>query len=131
MRSYRIISLILCILFFIVGFIFLAAPNGVLRFFNSLSGPLHFPESDMTGYHLYPVLAVGYMYIAGLMAFFMFKNPENRLAPLLLAHGKFASSLVSFLFIFLHGAFLILIVNGLIDFIIGLTVLILRKKSEA
>ena len=95
MRLYRPVSLILSIVFAVVGLLFLSIPDRVLMFFNDISGHLGMTLSPVESHSFYVMLAAGYMYLVTLLAFFMYRHPENRMFPLLLAHGKLASSILS------------------------------------
>ncbi len=130
LRLYKIISLTFSITFIIVGFIFLSIPDKVLVFFNTLSDYLGMAPMPVIGFDFYVVLAVAYMYLVALLAFWMYRHPENRFFPLLLANGKFASSLISFYAFFAHQPYLIFAVNGLVDGLIGLTVMIFYRKMK-
>ncbi len=118
-RFYKIFSLAFCIIFLVVGFIFLILPGKVLVFFNTLSSRLEMPPSPVDGVDLYLALAVAYMYLVGLMAFLMWRHPENPHFPFFLAHGKLASSLLSLLFFAAHRPYLIFLVNFVVDGLIG------------
>jgi hypothetical protein len=123
MNSYKIFSLALSIVFAVVGFIFLLIPDGVLVFFNTISSSIGFPTSPVAGVNFYLILALGYMYVVTLLAFFMYRHPENRALPLLLANAKIASSILSFCLAVFYVPYLIYIVNGIVDGLIGITVL--------
>ena len=130
MKIYRPVSLILTILFAITGLLFLFIPGRVLTLFNNMSPAFHLPESPVTGFSFYLILAVGYMYLVTVLAFLMYRNPENKNFPLLLSHGKIASSLLSLgLFVF-HAHYLIYITNFVIDGIIGIIVTIFYTRIE-
>jgi hypothetical protein len=114
MKFYRVAALALAASFLLVGALFLAVPDGVLSFFNRLSGPLGLPEAPPIGHSFFLVLTSGYMYLVSLLAWLMFRHPENRTFPLILVHGKSASSLLSLGFFLAHSPFLIYLVDGLI-----------------
>ena len=82
------------------------------------------------GLNFYIVLAVAYMYLVGLLAFLMYKHPENMYFPLLLANGKLASSLLSLYMFSFHLPFLILVVNCIVDGLIGVAALIFYFKIK-
>ena len=133
MKIYRPASIILMLIFAVTGLLFLAIPDQVLNLFNNLSGNFRMPEAPLTGFNFYLILAVGYMYLVTLLAFLMFRHPENKYFPQLLAHAKITSSLLSLgLFIF-HAHYLIYLSNFIIDGIIGAGVIVLyvkiRRKS--
>ena len=86
--------------------------------------------SPVTGVNFYIVLAVAYMYLAALLAFLMYRHPENMYFPLLLANGKLASSLISLYIFSIHQPHLIFIVNCLVDGLIGIVALIFYSKIK-
>jgi hypothetical protein len=106
-----------------VGLLFLFMPGGVLVFFNNISRHLGMERSPIQGAGFYIILAVGYMYLVALLAYFMYRYPENRYFPLLLVNGKLASSILSLYLFLVHQPYLIYIVNCLIDGLIGFVVL--------
>lgn len=63
MRTYKILSLILILLFACTGILFLFVPGGVFNLFNSLSSYFGMPQSPVTGFNFYLILASGYMYL--------------------------------------------------------------------
>lgn len=130
LRLYKIFSLSSSIIFFIVGFIFLLIPSRVLVFFNTLSGYFGMAPSPVIGPNFYIVLAVAYMYLVALLAFLMYRNPENKHFPLLLANGKLASSLLSLYIFSFHQLFLIFIVNCIVDGLIGVAASIFYFKIK-
>ncbi len=130
LRAYRIISLMLSIIFLVVGFLFLLIPGKVLSFFNTVSGQLGFSPSPVNSIDFYLVLAVAYMYLAALLAFLMWRHPENRHFPLLLAHGKMASSFLSILLFAFRWPYLIFLVNFVVDGLIGIVVMIFSSKIK-
>jgi hypothetical protein len=119
MRLYRTAALVLAAGFLVVGALFLAVPDGVLSFFNRLSGPLGLPEAPLIGRPFFLVLASGYMYLVSLLAWLMFKHPDNRVYSRLLVHGKSASSLLSLIFFLVQRPFLIFLANFLVDGLIA------------
>ena len=120
MRFYRIFSLSFAIIFLIVGCLFLLVPGKILIFFNSLAEDLRLNQSPVPDFNFYVVLAVAYMYLATLVAFLMYKHPENSYFPLLLANGKLASSLISLCIFVFSLPYLILVVNCVVDGLIGI-----------
>ena len=129
MKIYRPVSLILMCLFAVTGLLFLFIPGQVLTLFNHFSIPLGMPASPVTGLSFYLILAVGYMYLVTVLAFLMYRHPENKYFPQLLAHAKIASSLLSLAFFLLHAHYLIYLANFVIDGFIGAAILILYFKA--
>ena len=130
MRFYRSISLMLMILFAATGIIFLSIPDRVLILFNTFSGVLGTQRAPLDGWSFYLILAVGYMYLVSILAFLMYKRPENRYFPLLLTHAKLASSVLSLALFLLHANYLIYLANFVVDGVIGSVVLVLYLKTR-
>ena len=130
MKYYKTISLALMLIFAATGIIFLAIPDKVMVFFNFLSSFISLQESPKTAWNFYLILAAGYMYLVTLLAFLMFKHPENRYFPQLLTHAKLASALLSLAFFLIHGHYLIYLANFIIDGAIGSGVLVLYLKMR-
>lgn len=119
MKVYRAAALVLAAGFLIVGLLFLAVPEGVVGFFNRLSGPLGMPEAPPMGRAFFLVLTSGYMYLVSLLAWLMFRQPENKTFPILLFQGKLATSLLSLGFFLVHRPFLIYLANFCVDGLIA------------
>jgi len=130
LRAYRIISLMFSIIFLAVGFLFLLMPGKVLNFFNTVSGYIGFSPSPVDSTDFYLVLAVAYMYLAALLAFLMWRHPGNRHFPLLLAHGKIASSFISILLFAIRWPYLIFLVNFVVDGLIGIVALMFSRNIK-
>lgn len=130
MRYYRAAAIGLAASFALVGFLFLALPDGVLRFFNSLSSPLGLPAAPPAGFQFYLVLASGYMYLVTLLAWLMFRHPENGTYARLLTQAKLATSLLSLGFFLLHRHFFIYLANFLVDGLIGVGVWALGRRAR-
>ena len=133
MKIYKLISLTMVMLFAVTGILFLGLPDKVVIFFNTLSAYLGMRPAPLTGWNLYQVLAVGYMYIVTILAFLMFKHANNLSFPLLLTHAKLASSLLSLAIFLLQGPYLIYLANFAVDAVIGVVVLnlYLRLRRSA
>lgn len=125
---YKIMSLVLAVLFAGVGIIFLIMPAGVIEFFNTISRPLGMKLAPLTGYQFFLILAAAYMYMVTLLAWFMFRHPENKTYPLLLVQAKAVSSLLSFLSFIVHQPFLIYLTNSVVDGAIAVFVLVMYLK---
>ncbi len=129
---YRAIALALAIAFAAVGLVFLCTPATVV---NALEQVAHFvggrgmPAADVDS-ALFRALAVAYMYVVTLLAWMMFRQPASTIWPALLAHAKFASAAVSLLLFVTHTAYLVYVANGIIDGLIGLLALALRRYPK-
>jgi hypothetical protein len=110
--------------------LFLGIPDKVLQLFNTLSSTLGMPPSPLSDWSFYLMLAVGYMYLVTVLAFLMFKHPENRYFPLLLTHAKLFSSLLSLALFLIQSHYLIYLANFIIDGVIGIVVLFLYLKMR-
>lgn len=121
----------LAVLFAVVGLLFLCIPGGVLAFFNTLSKPLGLPLAPKESGVIFHALAVGYMYLVTLLAWSMFRQPDSRVYPLLLAHAKIASGIISLLLFVIQNTYLIYLANGIIDSLLGIGVLIIYRRCTA
>ena len=130
MKYYKTISLLLSITFGITGLIFLFYSNGVLHFFNAVSENFGMAQAPETGLNFFLILAAGYMYLVTLIAFFMYRFPENSFFPLLLANGKIASSVLSLGFFMFLNKYFIYLTNFVVDGLIGLLAFILYFKLK-
>jgi len=131
---YRFFSLAQAAVFAVVGLLFLILPGLVLGFFNRLSQPLGMAPSPLQAGSFYPVLAVAYMYLVTLLAWRMARRPADPLPPRLLAHAKFASSILSLAFFFGTAPYLVYLANAGVDAGIGalaLWLLRLQKRHSA
>lgn len=117
-------------MFAAIGLIFLVLPDGVLLFFNNLSRVFGMTEAPIAESGFYLILAVGYMYLVTILAFFMYRHPRNVHFSLLLINAKSASSILSFLFFAFSHPYLIFLANGIIDGAIAAGLLILRAKMK-
>jgi hypothetical protein len=123
MRLYKSISFILIVLFAATGIIFLTIPDKVLILFNSFSGFLGLQSSPLVGWNFYLILAAVYMNLVTVLAFLMFKHPDNHYFPMFLIHAKLASSILSLAFFLLHAHYLVYLANFIVDGVIGVIVL--------
>jgi len=119
----KAVSLVLAGSFALVGLAFLFIPSRVLAFFNRLSAAIGWPPLPVGEAFFFLILAVAYMYLVTVLAWRMFRHPENPTYPILLAHGKLASAVLSFGFFLARGPCLIFLVNGIIDGLIGVGIL--------
>jgi len=127
---YKSTSYLLAIVFAAVGLIFLFAPDGLIGFFNRISGRLGMTPSPENGLDFFLILAAAYMYLVTVLAWMMGRHAENPIFPLLLVNGKIASSLLSFGFFFISKPYLIFLVNGIVDGLIGGGVLLLFFRTK-
>lgn len=130
MKYYKILSAAFCVIFFTVGLTFLLLPGKVLIFFNTLSQLVGMRPSPVEAIDIYLALAVAYMYMVGLIAFLMYRNPKNHHYPLLLANGKIASSILSLLLFAVLQPYLIFLVNFVVDGLIGVTAWVFYSKLK-
>ena len=131
MKLYRAVSLTLTIIFAVTGLFFLFIPDKVLILFNNLSPTFHLSVSPVIGANFYLILAAAYMYLVTVLAFRMFRHPENRVYPALLVHAKLASSVLSLALFLVHAHYLIYLANFVVDGFIGILVIILSRKAKA
>lgn len=124
---YRSTSLIMAFVFALVGFLFLFFSDGVLALFNGVSDAIGFPGGPEHAAGFYLGLAVSYMYLVSLIAFMMWRYPQDRVLPLLLINGKAASAILSLgLFVF-QQPLLIYATNAVVDGTIAVGIFILHK----
>jgi hypothetical protein len=127
-KVYKLISLIMALTFALVGLIFLFMAEGVLIFFNGLSGQLGMLPAPVAGTDFYLVLAVAYMYVVTLLAYKMYRQPENKQYPVLLINAKTATSIISILLFIFQQPYLIYITNTIVDGSIALFLLLVLLK---
>lgn len=130
MRLYKLFSLTIAVIFAAVGLIFLFYPNAVLIFFNSISRYWGWPPSPVQGASFYLTLAAAYMYLVTILAFQMYRHPEEKIYPFLLAQGKLASSVLSIFLFLTDQHYLVYFANFVIDGCIGLVALCVLKVKR-
>ena len=130
MKLYKPISLALTLVFAATGMLFLFLPDNVLALFNTISSWWGMTPTPVTGFSFYLILAVGYMYLVTVLAFLMFRHPENRSFALLLINAKMASSVLSLAFFLLQAHYLIYLANFVVDGLIGVMVLALYVNAR-
>ena len=128
--SYKVFSLGLALIFAAVGAIFLVLPRETLAFFNAMSRRLGMVEGPAER-SFFVALAVGYMYVVTVLAWLMYRSPREKIYPLLLAQAKLASSVLSFVMFAAEAAWLIYLVNGIVDGGLGLIVLAMYFRVKA
>ncbi len=127
---YKTASLVLSIAFAVVGLLFLFFSDGTLALFNRVSESIGLQGGPEEAAGFYLGLAVSYMYLVSLIAFLMWRYPQDRRLPLLLINGKAASSLFSAGFFVFDHPLLIYGTNAIVDGAIAAGVFILYKKSS-
>ena len=130
MKLYKLFSITVAVIFAVVGLIFLIFPDWALIFFNNFSGYLGLPKAPLQGSGFYLILTSAYMYLVTLLAILMYRYPQQRVYPFLLAHGKLASSIISLYMFIIHQHYLIYLANFLVDGLIGIAALYLMKKMK-
>lgn len=131
MRVYKLFSLGAAAIFAAVGLVFLFSPASALAFFNGISGYVGLPESPVQGAGFYLILASAYMYLVALLAYLMYRQPEQTVYPALLAHAKLASSVISLYLFLTHRPYLIYLANFAVDGFIGIAALYLMRMRKA
>ena len=91
-RLHAVLGAALAAAFAAVGLLFVVIPGGVLRFFDALSRRAGFAPFPGPLERFWLVLAAAYMYVVTVLAWFMFRRPEDPAYPRLLAHAKLASA---------------------------------------
>ena len=122
-RTIRAAGVVLAAAFAAVGLAFLIIPSGVVAFFNRISAPWGFPAAPTGEPGLYVILAVSYMAVVTALAAGMARQPGNPVFPRLLALAKIASSVLSLGSFALRAGTFVVLVNGVVDGLIGLFVL--------
>ena len=134
MKLYKPLSFIGMLLFAVTGLIFLFFPWKIFVFFNTISRFLGMSRSPVKGIMFYCIYTVGYLYTAAIIAFFMYRNPENRHFPLLLTGGQLVVAAVSLAMFLAHKPYLIyavsFILNGIIGAIAFVSYIKIRKLSD-
>lgn len=130
MRLYRAIALVLAVSFAVTGVVFLVAPGEVGALLDRLGIAVGsvLPAADLES-GLFRALAVAYMYLVTLLAWMMFTRPAEPLWPTLLAHAKLASAAISLVLFVSHRPYVVYLVNGLVDGLLGATALVLRRQA--
>lgn len=130
MRLYRSIALALAVAFAATGLVFLAAPAQVNVFLGALGigAGEALPAADLDS-GLFRALAGAYMYLVTLFAWRMFRRPAEPAWPTFLAHAKLASALISFLLFAAHRSYLVYLLNGIVDGVLGALAFALRGQA--
>lgn len=130
MRLYKLFSLVTAAIFAVAGLVFLFFPAAVPIFFNSISGYFGLPQAPVQGTDFYLILASAYMYLVALLAYLMYRYPEQNIYPFLLAQGKLVSSFISVYLFLVHQPYLIYFANFVIDGFIGIAALYFMKMKK-
>jgi hypothetical protein len=123
-KIYKLASLIMALTFALVGLIFLFMAERVPIFFNGISQQLGMLPAPVEGYNFYLVLAVAYMYMVTLLAWLMYRHPENRSYLFILINAKTASSVISLLLFIFQQPYLVYLTNAIVDGSIALILLL-------
>ena len=126
----KTLALALAVIFAVVGAIFLLLPGGTLAFFNSLSERVGMAQGPAEG-SFFVVLAAAYMAVVTVLAWRLFRSPGDRASAGLLVLAKLASSTLSFALFAASARWLILLVNGVIDGVLGLAVWAVYFRGKA
>ena len=133
MKTIKVTGFTAAFVFAAVGLVFLLDPEGVLVFFNDMSGFFGLPQSSVQSAGFYPALSAAYMYLVTILACLIALHPEEKWFPFLLANGKLASSALSLFLFVTDRPYLIYITNCIVDGLIGLAALLcyirIRRKA--
>ena len=127
-RLHSTVGAALAAVFAVVGLLFVVVPASVLRFFDVLSRHAGFAPFPGPLERFWLVLAAAYMYVVTVLAWFMFRRPEDPAYPRLLAHAKLASAALSLAAFVLLAPHLILLANAVADGAIGLVAVWLWRR---
>jgi hypothetical protein len=126
-NTYRFISLALAATFAGVGLAFLLTPGSVAAFVGHLSRWVPMPAGEVES-GLFRALAAAYMYLVTWIAWRMFGRPDEAVWPGILAQAKLASATFSVVLILLLGATLLLVANAIVDALLGVLAIWLRRQ---
>lgn len=128
--AYRGIALALAATFAAVGLLFFVSPGSVTWCFEQVSGRLGvraLPGGDVPS-GLFRALAAAYMYVVAWLAWMMARQPHETAWPTVLAQAKFASAGFSVVLAIVLGPSLVLVTNAVVDGLLGLLALRLRRE---
>ncbi len=118
-----------------VGLVFLFIPGRVIVFFNRISAGWELPQAPPAEAGLFVLLGAAYMIVVTVLAWNMGRHPGELIYARLLALAKISSSLLSLGFVVFKAPYFVVLVNGLVDGLIGQAVLWLvigkGRKREA
>jgi hypothetical protein len=126
---YRSVSIVMAVVFAIVGLLFLVFSRDVLVMFNQISVALGVSPGPEQTSGFYVALGVSYMYLVSLISFLMWLRPQEQMLPLLLINGKAASSLLSATMFVADRPLLIYVANAIVDGAIAVGVYMLYRNS--
>jgi hypothetical protein len=130
-RLHSTIGAALAAAFAAAGLVFVVAPGSVLRFVDALSRHAGFAPFPGPLERFWLVLAAAYMYVVTVLAWFIFRRPEDPAYPRLLAHAKFASAALSLAAFVILAPHLILAANAVVDGAIGLVAVWLWRRCAS
>lgn len=125
MREERIRKLgyALAAAFAAVGLVFLLIPGRMIGFFNRISARWELPPAPPAEAGLFVLLGVAYMIVVTALAWNMGRHPGDLVYARLLALAKISSSLLSLGFVVFKAPYFVILVNGLVDGLIGQAIL--------
>ncbi len=125
---HSVLSLSMTVAFGVVGLVFVLMSSDVILFFNMLSRYAGMEEAVPGRERFYVALAGAYMYLVTVLAYLLYRYPDDRRLHLLLLNGKCASSALSLLFFFFDKPLLVYMTNGVVDATIGLLVIAMMPR---
>jgi len=102
-----------------VGLAFLFIPGRVIDFFNRISARWGLPQAPPAEAGLFVLLGVAYMIVVTVLAWNMGRHPGDLIYARLLALAKISSSLLSLGFVVFKAPYFVVLLNGLVDGLIG------------
>ena len=127
-RLHAAVGATCAVAFAAVGLLFLALPGSVLGFFDALSQRWGLAAFRGPVDRFWLVLAAAYMYVVTVLAWSMFRRPDDPVYPRLLAHAKLCSAALSLGAFALVVPHLIFLANGVVDGAIGVLALALWRR---
>ena len=128
----RLILWNLAVVFLLVGGCFFLAPDGTVRFMNSVGLVFGYPEAPPIAHQFYLGLGSAYMAVVTVLALLAVYRPSSRGDLLIaLAVGKAVSSLTCLWFYLSEAHYFIYLANFVVDGSLVLIVLWLRGQGRA
>lgn len=111
-----------------VGLLFLAVPGAVLAFCDALSRRTGLAAFPGPVDRFWLILAAAYMYVVTVLAWSLFRRPDDPVYPRLLAHAKLGSAALSLAAFALYAPHLLFLANGIVDGAIGIAAAVLWRS---